>query len=147
MCERTRWRSRHPPAWEKFVFHKRSFSFLVMLSMCFPDLGFKVAGQSGRSGACVMRRVSSTAAVTARCTVQTLLSALETARSTRIACTMKFQVCTMLLEKERVGQFRKTAHPQSVKLGWGIFYYKRGLYASRKTSKLMNMLSTPLLQA
>ncbi|OXB81610.1 UNVERIFIED_CONTAM: hypothetical protein H355_008772 [Colinus virginianus] len=63
-----------------------------MLSSCFLDLGFKVVGQSGQSGACVMKRASSIAAVTVRCTVQTLLSALETARNTKIACTTKFLV-------------------------------------------------------
>ena len=115
--ERSRPGSRHLSAWEKFGIYKGSFSFLVTLSVCFPDLGFQVAGQSGQSGACVMKRASNTAAVTARYTAQTLLSASETARSTKIACIMKFLVCTVSSKRERLVQFRRAAHAQTVKLG------------------------------
>lgn len=72
-----------------------------------------MAGQSGQSGACVMKRASSIAAVTVRYTAQTLLSALETAHSTKIACIMKFLVCTMSLKMERVGQCRREAHDKA----------------------------------
>lgn len=137
--ERPRPGSRHSSGGEKFGIYKGAFSFLVMLSVCFPDLGFQVAGQSGQSGACVMKRASNTAAVTARYTAQTLLSASETARSTKIACIMKFLVCTVSLRRERVGQFRRAARAQTVKLGWDFLYYKLGLDASRKTSKQTNM--------
>jgi len=115
--ERPRSGSRHPSAREKFGIYKESFSFLVTLSVCFPDLGFQVAGQSGRSGACVMKRASNTAAVTARCTTQTLLSASEIARSTKIACIMKFLVCTVSWRRERVGQFGRATCVLTVKLG------------------------------
>lgn len=84
----------------------------MMLSVCFLDLGIKVAGQSGQSGACVMKRASSIAAVTVMYTAQTLLSALGTAHNTKIACIMKFLVCTMPLKRERVGQYRREAHDQ-----------------------------------
>lgn len=92
-------------------------SFLLGDIVCFPDLGFQVAGRSGQSGACVMKRASNTAAVIVRYTAQTLLSALETARSTRIACIMKFLVRTVSSRRERVGQFRRAARAQTVKLG------------------------------
>lgn len=107
-----------------FGFHKVSFSFLVMLSLCSLGLGFKVAGQSGQSGACAMKRASSIAAVTVRYTAQTLLSALETAHNTKIACIMKFLVCTTSLKRERVGPYRREAHDQ-VKLGWDFLCYRR----------------------
>lgn len=116
MTERARPGSRHPSGWEKFGISKGSFSFLVTLSVCFPDLGFQVAGQSGQSGACVMKRASNTAAVTAKYTAQTLLSASETAHSTKSACIMKFLVCTVSSRRERVGQCRRTARAQTVKL-------------------------------
>ena len=114
--ERPRPGSRQLSAWEKFGIYKGSFSFLVT-SVCFPDLGFQVAGQSGQSGACVMKRASNTAAVTARYTAQTHLSASETARSTKIACIMKFLVCTVSSKRERLVQFRRAALAQTVKLG------------------------------
>lgn len=115
--ERPRPGFRHPSAWEKFGIFKGSYSFWVTLSACFPDLGFQVAGQSGQSGACVMKRASNTAAVIARYTAQTLLSVSETARSTKIACIMKFLVRTVSWRRERVGQFRRAACALTVKLG------------------------------
>lgn len=131
--ERLRPESRTLQHGRSLVSYKAPSSLLVTLCVYFLDPGFQVAGQSGQSGACAMKRASSTAAATARCTARTPPSVLETALSTRIACTMKFLVC--ILSSRRTGWFRRAVCAQAVKLGWDFLYYKLGLDASGKTRK------------